>query len=580
MRRFLIGILATVGWLLASSVSYAQNPTVPTAPCGTSTNQAASTAFVGICGGTVLTEAMLALTPTASFPNGVTRLDYSAGLGAPPQFYQPLVGTCSANGLVSDGGSCVNTTVGDGNSWAAKFSATGADAREWGISPSATDNAANLQAGINWAALAHSKLLILPQSTPYKLATQVTIGNGTSTTESTENGFSILGQPSGIGLDEGNPANAPMMFKWTGSSGVIPFVVNGPIWRVTVSGISLDCNSLCATGFEFIHPIFSHFDNLLVRNWTSGQAYVLTAYGHSVSGLAIGANNNTFNNDEAVDPVAGQGGGGLSIGQSSAIGGDLDPSVNQFDNDLFTYDATESGSCGIILRFTDSDQFFGGNVVPVFYPNPSPVGTALCVEPPTGLLQFPSNIAFYNNELSGPVTYGAGWVPEYGVSFWPWIQADFAVLPNLTLPSFGAWLGVSSAGQQFGVENGAVLSGNGGPNTLTLSSTTNYVGQGCSSTASGYICGIALPYAGQLRSISGGLSQPPGAGNTVTFQLYVNNSPVSGFDCTVTGGTATTCGPISVTQAVSSEEYMAVAVSGTSGATAAVPTWTVLYDHN
>ena len=52
MRRLLIGFLATVGWLLAASGAYAQNPQVPTAPCGTNTNQAASTAFATTCGAT------------------------------------------------------------------------------------------------------------------------------------------------------------------------------------------------------------------------------------------------------------------------------------------------------------------------------------------------------------------------------------------------------------------------------------------------------------------------------------------------------------------------------------------------
>lgn len=88
---------------------------------------------------------------TATYPNGIWRVDYAAGVGAPPLYYKPLTGTCTANSLVNDGGSCVNTTSGDGNSWQAVFPTTGGDIREWGCKgDNSTDNSTCLQAAVNW----------------------------------------------------------------------------------------------------------------------------------------------------------------------------------------------------------------------------------------------------------------------------------------------------------------------------------------------------------------------------------------------------------------------------------------------
>lgn len=72
----------------------------------------------GILPQLVATNADLAVTATAAYPSGVWRVDYSAGFGAPPLLFVPESGTCAANSLVNDAGSCVDST--DGNSWVAK----------------------------------------------------------------------------------------------------------------------------------------------------------------------------------------------------------------------------------------------------------------------------------------------------------------------------------------------------------------------------------------------------------------------------------------------------------------------------
>lgn len=80
----------------------------------------------------VATNAALAASATATYPNGVWRDDYAAGNGAPPRFFTKLTGNCLANGLVNDGGSCVDTTAGDGNSWRTQSAAAGVSVQQWG----------------------------------------------------------------------------------------------------------------------------------------------------------------------------------------------------------------------------------------------------------------------------------------------------------------------------------------------------------------------------------------------------------------------------------------------------------------
>lgn len=71
--------------------------------------------------------------------------------GAPPLFFVGETGTCAANGRVSDGGSCVNTTTGDGNSWVARFAGDQVDDLQWGlVSGSAADQQPVIQAALTF----------------------------------------------------------------------------------------------------------------------------------------------------------------------------------------------------------------------------------------------------------------------------------------------------------------------------------------------------------------------------------------------------------------------------------------------
>ena len=68
------------------------------------------------------TNALLAAAANATYPNGVFRDHYATGgVADGPLFFTPQTGTCASQtpALVNDGGNCVDSTSGDGNSWKA-----------------------------------------------------------------------------------------------------------------------------------------------------------------------------------------------------------------------------------------------------------------------------------------------------------------------------------------------------------------------------------------------------------------------------------------------------------------------------
>lgn len=81
-------------------------------------------------------------------PQGVWRFDFAPGYGAPPMLFLPQVGTCAANSMANDGGSCVNSA--NGNSW--KAQAPEIDPREFGASALVADNSAAINAAVTYAA--------------------------------------------------------------------------------------------------------------------------------------------------------------------------------------------------------------------------------------------------------------------------------------------------------------------------------------------------------------------------------------------------------------------------------------------
>jgi hypothetical protein len=128
----------------------------------------ATLASVGAFAQSVNTNADLAITAIGTYPQGVWRTTYAAGIGS-PLFFKPRTGTCPMpNG--DDGGSCVNT-IGN-NSWVSVPNDGVANVQNFGANPNGA-NAPTTTAAIQ-AALTASKKVYVPQGT-YALSDMVTM---------------------------------------------------------------------------------------------------------------------------------------------------------------------------------------------------------------------------------------------------------------------------------------------------------------------------------------------------------------------------------------------------------------------
>jgi hypothetical protein len=159
-------------------------------------------------------EAALTASAITSYPNGVWRLDYATGIGAPPLYYLPSASACSLNAGAGDGGSQVPSS--DGKCWLAKFGPE-ADLREWGAdSTGSADSAPALG-----AAMAAVKAVIAPPG-------NFTFNSAVSSSITTARGAKLCG--AGI---------AATVFNWPNANGGLIVGVPALSSGFTLCNISL-----------------------------------------------------------------------------------------------------------------------------------------------------------------------------------------------------------------------------------------------------------------------------------------------------------------------------------------------------
>jgi hypothetical protein len=113
----------------------------------------------------VADDAGLAQIDPLAYPLGISRLDFSAGVGAPALWFTGQTGTCVSHNMNNDGGICRDGP--GGNSWVSHPGPEGIDIREFGAVGQADDTPVG-QAAINamglnsWPA-GVAKRLILPE---------------------------------------------------------------------------------------------------------------------------------------------------------------------------------------------------------------------------------------------------------------------------------------------------------------------------------------------------------------------------------------------------------------------------------
>lgn len=426
-------------------------------------------------------KAALALTPTSAHPLGLWRLDNAAGVGAPPLFYLPQPGTCASNGAANDGGGCIDTTAGDGNSWIARPDAAGIDFRQWGPKPGvAVDD--ELDAAIAYACRTHVPIrfqyLGTVEANAYRLGRAHLIGNGSSTANSTCNGVTFIGDPhyTEYAMNQG------VMFQWYGpAGGTIPITVRGPMQNVVMRGIAVDCRNTCATGIKIVNTLDSRFAFLGVRR-NIGPAFIFTS--EPVNVWFGGFEGSHVHDISAAFP--GPGGSGAVIGDSACNPCQSPVIANLFENNSFLFDGNTPETYGLKLGFTVQNTFVRSRIQRVCGGDctgpTGDEGNSFVIAPPPGAPGTPDDATFYHITATGPVLEGAGWAPTSGIRFDGWAQWA-EPFPRSTI--FGKIWGTDLTGKYYpGVTDWTLTDtsgATGGPLALEVSDTKFFkLGNVCS----------------------------------------------------------------------------------------------------
>jgi hypothetical protein len=379
-------------------------------------------------------NAALKNTPT-TFAPVVVRTFFSGVGDAPPVTYYASANPCPLNGGLGDDGWQVKSA--DGKCWMMVPLPTGMPITVWGAKPGQNVDTP-LRSAIAWACTTHVPVLVpYPAGNPYLLNSAITIGNGSATQNSTCNGVTLRGTQeypdgtAGVGLLQA--------FRYNGPGGVIPINAQGPATAIKILDISVDCNRICATGFQFNNIMNGEFGGLGVYLNTNGPAFLVTSQTANIWQGAMEAS--WFHDMSAISPDVG--GSGMLVGASSAANCSSAWTVlnNVFDRITMDYDGNTAGTFGIKLQLANLLTFNQTVALPVS----GALGASLIVQEPTGVTctGFPTDIKFSHSQLQN-VKDTAAWAPVAGgIEFdhWSPVHGDF---PTATRP--GNFWGTDSRG--------------------------------------------------------------------------------------------------------------------------------------
>lgn len=201
-------------------------------------------------------------------------------------------------------------------------------------------------------------------------SSQLTIGNGSSSNFSSNNGFRLIGAG---GSQQAAASNTNVtlnagtsVLKYIGSTltSTAAVFVQGPIYSITLKGFTVDCNNKCSTGLLMESPVNSKVDDVYVVDNKSDGTY--TDAGIIISawcGIGTGAQGNIFENMGVISSYSGFTGfrvGALSTTHGTSCTG-LDVSGNEFiDMKIQGFNAYSTGTIGLVLAYADANEWIGG----------------------------------------------------------------------------------------------------------------------------------------------------------------------------------------------------------------------------
>jgi hypothetical protein len=284
---------------------------------------------------------------------------------------------------------------------------------------------------------------VIYASGSYQINTQIVIGNGTDTTNSTYSGVCLIGQSQGAGADEITGEAGPSELTWGGATNTPMILINGPIGGIQIANLFLNCNGVTgSTAIDSNHMFGSSFYNLIAQQY-GGPAYIVRSRG---TVALVGATRNTFYNISTSSPITGSGAIGLQLGLLSAASVSVRDVLRQmFVNCLFTADG---GTGGIVpamkVGYADHSCF----IQTIFSGEGGANYNGLQVVVPGSVTTFPSNIFFYGCPVINGVSVSGSWTGTTGLGFYPYPTADAEPVPPNTTP--GLFYGVTDTNIQFG----------------------------------------------------------------------------------------------------------------------------------
>lgn len=551
----------------------------------------------------VATNAALALASTLTYPNGVWRDDFADGNHAGPLFFIVQSGTCSDNGMVDDGGSCVDAS--DGNSWKAVPQGHYDDIRQYGAVPDgSTDDTTAISNAIT-ASLASGRNWVFVPAGVFKLTSQVTntIPSATSfhlsgagqdvsilawaaasgglqlsytdehasltnndLTFKTNNagggtGLSLVQLNTSVGNEAGSAQTSLTNVTFRGGDGsgttdywTTAFAEQG-ISDIAYDGVTIFQGTTGSNGDGFSLAGLSSASQSVDHDFNGvrviGGRYGII-YGSYVQGVKIV--NSAL--DEVLTSVIvnGSAGGtalnisnnefGLNTGDSilvTGLIGGMIVSGNEFD-------VIQSGNVGIHVNSSNASHFVFNNNN--FSTSPTPGdGTGILIDQNagTGIIQGNEFLS-----LAAGVTLGSsatGWT--IGPNVWSGNTVNLSDSASNTIYPNRTSIGGNTA---------AAVVGGGG---------TLFVGVGAISNASQGLTNANIAIPSRMSNFGCSTPTAPGAGQTITLTMTKGNADQS-MTCTISGTNATGVGSGSVNFAAGDTWSIKVVPSSSAASTATV----------
>ena len=302
--------------------------------------------------------------------------------------------TVSGTTMTGDNGGTI-IVASDGGRWKLVTAKDSVNVLQFGADPTGVaDSTAAFNNAI--AAIPNGGSILVPPGA-YKVSSTISIGNGTTTAASTQNGVVLTAYSGSDPYGE-----SAITLKWAGATGGTVVNFNGPLLGGGLAGDwIIDGNGTAANGVIWNHTADTSNGNLRIQNCTGVFAELTTS---NTSDPYGGCRNNSIN--RLSIPSVPVGAVGLKMDGITTIAGDvLQNSIGVLDMVL-----ASGGATGLYLGWADFNTF---NTVDITGGGGGSVGV-LFKGPAAGKVPFHNKFGFYANaagetsdtSLSSDLPYG------------------------------------------------------------------------------------------------------------------------------------------------------------------------------